>query len=237
MNQSKGGFDMKSIASFVVLVTLASSAYAEEQAEEGPAPGKRWELSLNLHNWSALGDIKPAVGGSFDTVGIGLSGAVHWPVMQLGSGEMLLGFDGGFMTSSSNSPGLQNDLVTTQIFISPSFKWMFGDNHRISLDGGIGWHWLDISEIDASYTYLYGGTGFQAQYWEESTFAPYVGATWDVRAGTTQNAGAFSLGLKVHFLDFGLVRDEDPALPVTLGSMAGDLAGPMVVLQFGAAFR
>ena len=227
---------MKPIGCFVVFVALVSSAHAEDQAEE-EAPGRRWEISLNLHNWAALGDIKPAVGGSFDTVGIGLSGAVHWPVMQLGSSEILLGFDGGFMTSSSSSPGIESDLVTTQIFISPSFKWMFGDNHRISLDGGVGWHWLDISEIDASYTYLYGGSGYQAQYWVETAFAPYVGATWDIRAGTTPNAAAFSLGLKLHFLDFGAVRDEDAALPVTLGSMAGDLAGPMVVLQFGAAFR
>jgi len=231
---------MKPIGCLVVFVTLFSSAFAEDAAVN-EAPGKRWEISLNLHNWSALGDISPAVGGSFDTVGIGLAGAVHWPVMQLGSSEILLGFDGGFMTSNSSSPGVQNDLITTQIFISPSFKWMFGDDHRISLDGGVGWHWLDISEIEANYSYLYGGlydgSGFQAQYWVESTFAPYVGATWDVRAGTTENAGAFSLGLKVHFLDFGLVRDEDMTLPVTLGPMAGDLAGPMVVIQFGAAFR
>lgn len=223
---------MKSIGYLVVLFAGLSSAYAEEEA-----PGKRWELTFNVYDWSSLAGLTPAAGGSFDSVGIGLAGAIHWPVLKLGDSELLLGFDAGFMTSDSSIPGFRTELSTAHGFVAPSIKWLFGDKHRFSLDAGVGWHLIDISEIDYAYSYYYYQPGFEAQYWSESAVAPYVGATWDVGAGVPGKIAAFSIGLKVHYLDFGTVRDEDPYLPVTLGSDAGDLSGPMLALQLGAAFR
>jgi len=212
----------------VLLIAAKTPAHADE-----PSLGKRWEVTLNVRNWSALGDLQPVAGGSFDTVGFGLAGAMHWPVKQFDNSELLAGFDAGIMASDSSTPGVLNDLLVRQLFLSPSLKWMFGDNHRFSLDAGIGWHLLDIAEVDSGY----GATGLEFEYWEDTAVAPYLGATWDVGAGTTKMAAVFTVALKVHFVDFGLAFDRDSLLPPTLGPSAGDLSGPVVVLQFGSAGR
>lgn len=218
---------MKTTGYLIALLAMLSSAYAQEPT------GTRWEVTLNLHSWSALAELRPVAGGSFDSVGVGLAGAMHWPVKQFENSELFLGFDGGIMASDSSTPGIVDDLLVRQLFLSPSIKWVIGDRRRFSLDAGIGWHLLDIAEVDSGY----GATGLEFEYWEETTVAPYLGATWDVGAASTKTASAFTVGLKVHFVDFGAARDEDPLLRPTLGTNAGDLSGPIVVLQFGLVGR
>ena len=213
---------------FILPVALLLPAYADEQS-----PGKRSEVTLIIQSWPALADLRPEAGGSFDAVGYGLAGAMHWPVKRFRDSELLLGFDVGITSSQSSTPGVLDELLARRLFVSPSIKWMFGDTHRFSLGAGIGWHLLDMAEASSGY----GGTGSEIEYWEDSIVAPYVGATWDVKAGATNMAGAFSVGLKVHFVDFGSVHDQGAFLPPTLGPSAGDLSGPIIVLQLGSAWR
>ena len=44
------------------------------------------------------------------------------------------------------------------------------------------------------------------------------------------------MSLKVHFVDFGTVRDEG-FLPATLGQDAGRLTGPVYMYQLGYRWR
>jgi hypothetical protein len=44
------------------------------------------------------------------------------------------------------------------------------------------------------------------------------------------------MSLKIHFVDFGTVRDEG-RLPPTLGQDAGRLSGPIYVYQLGYRWR
>ncbi len=200
---------------------------------EGELPGKRWEVTLNLYNWDALADLQPLAGGSFDTVGAGFAGAIHWPIKRFKNSELMLGVGAGIMASESSTPGLVDELLVRQLFVSPSVKWIFGDKHHVSLDAGIAYHLVDIAEVDSGY----GATGLEFEYFEKHTATPFIGVTWDINAGRTVMAAAFSIGLKVYFVDFGTVRDEDLSLPPTLGPNAGKLDGTMIVLQLGSAAR
>ncbi len=220
--------NIRETALCAVVLFGAATAEAEEEL-----PGQRWEVTLNLHNWDALADLQPPAGGSFDTVGVGFAGAMHWPVKRFKSSELMLGAGVGIMASESSTPGLVDDLLVRQLFVSPSVKWIFGDQQHISLDAGIAYHLLDISEVDSGY----GATGLVVKYFQKNTTTPFIGATWDINAGRTEMAAAFSIGLKVYFVDFGTVRDDDSLLPPTLGQNAGKLDGTMIVLQLGSAAR
>jgi hypothetical protein len=221
-------FREMALCAVVLFGVTTPAAGAEEEL-----PGKRWEVTLNLYNWDALADLRPVAGGSFDTVGVGFAGAIHWPVKRFKNSELMLGAGGGILTSESSAPGQVDDLLVRQLFVSPSVKWIFGDKHHVSLDAGISYHLLDIAEVDSGY----GATGLTFEYFQKNTTTPFVGITWDISAGRTEMVAAFTLGLKVHFVDFGTARDEDFSLPPTLGPNAGKLDGTMIVLQLGSAAR
>ena len=166
----------------------------------------------------------------------GGAGALHWPFKRYSDSDLLLGIDGSVMTTDSTTPGLFTQLTARHLVISPSLKWMFGDAHRYSIDAGIGFHLLDIAEVDSAYAGPFQYYD-EIQYWEDSTIAPFVGATWDFNAARHDRFASFSMAVKVHFVDFSVVRDENSALLPVLGPNAGALSGNVVVLQFGAAMR
>lgn len=217
------------ISACLALLSLVSMpAFGQE------APlGKRWEVTLNFQNWASLSDLQPVAVGSFDSLGFGLAGALHWPVKQFEHGALFAGVDAGIAGADSSIRGVASDLIARRAFITPSLKWMFGQDHRFSLDAGIGWHLLDIAETDSGY----GATGLEVQYWQNTDVAPFLGLTWDFKGGSAGNRPVFSMGLKVHFVDFGVVGDEIAYVPPTLGPASGELSGPLVMLQFGAASR
>ena len=214
--------------SAAILLLVSLPVFGQE-----PHAGKRWEATLNFQNWASLSDLQPVTSGSFDSFGFGLSGALHWPVKQFEHSELLVGFDAGIAAADSSIRGVASDLIARRAFITPSLKWMFGRDRRFSLDAGIGWHLLDIAETDSGY----GATGLEVEYWQNTDIAPFFGATWDFKAGSAGISPVFSMGLKVHFVDFGVVRDENFYAPPTLGPASGDLKGPLIMLQFGAASR
>jgi hypothetical protein len=109
---------------------------------------------------------------------------------------------------------------------------MFGSHHRYSIDAGIGYYLLDMVELAGEYP-----MSFETQLWEESTVGGYVGATIDIGGGDPGRNRGVMLSFKTHFVDFGVVRDENALLPQTLGPNAGDLSGPVYMAQIGYRWR
>jgi len=216
------------LCAVALFCVVTSEAWAEDELS-----GKRWEVTLNFYDWEALADLTPQVGGSFDTVGVGFAGAMHWPVKRFENSELMLGAGAGIMASDSNVPGLVDELMVRQLFLAPSVRWIFGEKHHFSLDAGVSYHLLDIAEASSGY----GATGPEIEFFQKNMATPFVGFTWDINAGDTEMAAAFSIGLKVHFVDVGIVRDQDPFVPTRLGPNAGKLDGTMIVLQLGSAAR
>ncbi len=124
-----------------------------------------------------------------------------------------------------------DELISRQLYLAPSIRWYFGDAEQYSLDAGVGFHLLDLAELSS-----FGSATLEVEHWEETAVIPYIGASWDVPR-KQEKATRFSLGVKVHFADFGVVQDEDPLLPATLGPDAGELSGPSIVLHAGVSWR
>jgi len=207
-------------------------ATAEELLGEEMTNGSRWEMWLALSSWSALADLDPAAGGSFDTTGYGIGVAAHWPVRPLGRGALLLGLEGAVMAHDSNIPAVLDDFLARDAYVGVSAKWLLGEARNLSVDAGITWHLLDMAQLDTNYYY-----GAEFQNWEKSAAGVFVGATWDVGAGRPEKNSGLSLGLRVHFVDFGTVRDDDILFRPVLGNDAGAISGPLTALQIGYRWR
>ncbi len=198
-------------------------AVADVDAEQGR--GTRSEIWLALPTWPALVDLQPVVGGSFKSVGYGLGGAVHWPWKPVGGGYLMLGIEGAIMATDSDIPVILDELLARDLYIAASVKWRLGRARNVSLDAGLAYHLLDIAQLETDYN-----AAGEFESWEESAFGPFVGMTWDA-GGSDESKGGMTLGLRVHFLDFGTVRDEHVLASVVLGRDAGKLDGPLVMLH------
>jgi len=206
---------------------VATSAYAQEE----PAPQRlmRWNLMLDVPLWPALGDLQPVAAGEFDSAGLAISGSLHFPLRTYANSELLLGADLSVGATDSSIQGLLADVQARQFYIGASFKWMFGEQRNLSLDGGLGYHEADIAQVGASWV-----DSVEFENWGASALGGFLGATWDVGAGRPNRSSGLSLGLRVFYTDFGTVYDQDLIgyTPV-LGRNAGDLNGPMYVLRIG----
>lgn len=214
-------------AAFLVCWLLPAETYANDVAtEQGTGGGVRYEVALGFNSWSALGELQPVASGEFDEVGYVFSGAVHWPVRRSGDNELLLGFDAGLFPNESSIAFVSDNLLARGLFLVPSLKWRPGTTKRLSLDAGIGYYLVDIAEVVSEYSFY-----IETEVWQEDGIGGFVGGTWNLGAAT-EDRGAM-LSFKIHYFDFGPVRDEDPFLRTTLGSDAGKLSGPVYQLQFG----
>ena len=215
---------------FVVGLLVAVDATAEDA---GSMPGSgRYEAWLALTGWPSLNDLQPAAGGSFKQTGYGLGAAAHWPLRQLDNGELMVGVEGAIMATDSDVPVLLDELWARDLYVALSAKWLMGDKRNVSLDAGLSYHLLDITQLETDYN-LAG----EFESWEEGAVGFFLGTTWDVGAGRREKTGGLSLGLRVHYLDFGFVRDEDVLVTPVLGSDAGELDGPLFALQIGYSWR
>ena len=216
---------------FLVCVAAAAAAEPEEVPEDTLAGG-RMELWLAVPNWPGLSDLEPAAGGTFDDYGLGIGGAIHWPVQRFGGGRVMLGIEGAIQAVESNVPVYLDDLIARDGYLAVTAKWMLGKSRALSLDAGLGIHLLDITQLESDF---YPDLEFES--WEEKALGALLGVTWDVGAGRSGKHGGLSLGLRVHFVDFGTVRDEDVFIAPVLGTNAGELAGPIYALQIGYRWR
>lgn len=217
----------------ILLITLLFAnpiAFAEEESPERDFG--RGELWLGVSSFPGLGDIQPlATADSFDTMGYALGGAWHFPVMNFESSEVLFGFDGFIAATESNITGVIGDLTARHFFLGASVKWALGARRNFYLDAGAGYHEVDMAEL-SDYAY-----GVERVAWKDSAGGAFVGATWDVGAGREHKRAGLSLALKVHFVDFGNVYDEDTFIVGMLGDDAGSLGGPIYMLQIGYGGR
>ena len=213
------------------LLAPESGPLAQDDVEWVTTYRGRFEMAIGAHSWPALTELEAAAAGEFDEVGFNITLAAHWPVRRFADSELLAGLDLGILTNDSNIRFITESVTARNAYLVPSMKWMFGHRHRYSLDAGLGYYIQDIAEVMVEYP-LYAETVL----WEEASPGGYVGGTLDFRGGDPSRSRGFMLSLKVHFVDFGTVRDEG-RLPPTLGQDAGSLAGPIYVAQFGYRWR
>lgn len=211
------------------LSLLALPGYASESAPQSAGP--RSEFWLAVSSWPALGDLQPVTSGGFDAAGFGLGGAVHWPVRQSEHGELLIGLDGFIAATDSNISGVIDDVLARHLYLGGSVKWAFGEARNVQLDAGLGFHLVDMAEVSTEYI------GIEHEAWEASRAGAFIGATWDVGAGRAGKTSGLSMSLKVHFVDFGTIHDEDVLVAPLFGPDAGELDGPIYLLQIGWSGR
>ena len=216
------------LALIIGCITLPAMAQAQHQESVASVTDNRWEFWVALSSWPSLSDLDPVAGGSFNQVGYGLGASVHWPVKAMAGADLMLGVEGAIMASDSNIPVLLDDLLARDGYLAVSAKLMLGENRNLSFDTGLAYHLVDIAQLETDYN-----SSVEFESWEETAVGPFVGATWDFGAGETGDDGGVTLGLRAHFLDFGTVRDEDVLASVVLGRDAGDLEGPLFVVQIG----
>ena len=216
----------------LLLVFVAAGAAAEPETPEDTLARGRMELWVAVPSWPGLSELEPAAGGAFDDYGLGIGGAIHWPLQRFGGGRMMLGIEGAIQIVESNVPVYLDDLLARDGYVALTAKWMLGKSRALSLDAGLVVHLLDITQLESDY---YPYVEFES--WEEKAVGALLGVTWDAGAGKPGKDSGLSLGLRVHFVDFGTVRDEDVFFAPVLGTDAGDLTGPIYALQIGYRWR
>lgn len=220
------------IAGLIAALLIPEAAsLAQDDVEWVTTSRGRYEIAIGGNSWPGLADLDPARDGEFDELGFSLNLAAHWPVKRFAESELLVGLDLGVLTNDSNVRFISESLVARNGYLLPSMKWMFGQRHRYSLDAGAGYYLQDIAEVITDYP-LY----VETRLWEQAAVGAYLGGTIDFRGGEASRSHGLTMSLKVHFVDFGTVRDE-PRLPPTLGPDAGRLKGPVYVFQVGYRWR
>lgn len=217
------------VAASLLLVNTSAAEYGNDEQRQKNLHAEIW---LAVSSWPSLSDLQPVVGGSFNSVGYGLGGSIHWPLRSRRSSDFLLGVEGAIMATDSDIPVILDELVARDGYVAASVKWLPGDTHKMSLDAGVAYHLLDITQLETDYNLF-----AEFESWEESAVGPFLGMTWDLRAGGAGGDSGMTLGLRAHFIDFGTVRDEDVLASVVLGRDAGRLDGPMYALQIGYCWR
>lgn len=217
------------VAASLILIDAAVARYDND---EPGSKSMRSEVWLAVTSWPTLSDLHPVVGGSFKSVGYGLGGALHWPLRSMQGANLLIGIEGAVMVTESNIPVLLDELLARDGYLAASMKWMPGKTRKLSLDAGLAYHLLDITQLETDYD-----SSAEFESWEEAALGPFLGMTWDLGAGETGRNSGMTLGLRAHFLDFGTVRDEDVLGSVVLGRDAGELGGPVFVLRVGYRWR
>jgi hypothetical protein len=212
-------------------ISLAVPVLAQDDAP--PSSGSRWDISLELPVWPGLQDLQPAAGGSFDAVGFGLGASWHWPVAQFTSSELLLGLDGWVAATDSGVAGNFADVLARQFYLGGSMKWVIGNARNLSLDVGLGYHELDMAQVQSDWR---GAREFE--HWSKSKAGTFIGGTWDIGRGRPGKDHGLSLGLRIYFADFGRVYDQNNlSYARTLGPDAGNLSGPLYMMRIAYSGR
>lgn len=216
----------------IVALALAQVVGNPARADEESFAGMRGDVSLDMPVWPALTDLQAAAGGSFDSTGFGIGASGHWPVAQFENSELLLGIDGTIAATDSSISGFIGDVLARQLYLGGSVKWMFGDRRNVSLDLGLGYHELDMAQIDSNWT-----SSMEHEHFSKSAASGFIGGTWDIGAGRPDQSAGLMLGLRVHFADFGNVSDDPRFFQSVLGPDAGKLDGPLYMLRVGYSSR
>lgn len=213
------------LAASLILTGTSSAEYGNDETHKRNRRGEIW---LAVSSWPSLSDLRPVAGGSFNSVGYGLGASIHWPIESITSLDLFLGIEGAVMATDSNIPVILDELLARDGYVAASVKWLPGDTRKVSLDAGLAYHLLDITQLETDYNAF-----AEFESWQESAVGPFLGMTWDLGGGKLGVDSGMTLGARVHFLDFGTVSDEDVLASVVLGRNAGELDDPMFVVQVG----
>jgi hypothetical protein len=205
----------------IVLLFLALvPAYADEVPESEDFGRWNWSASIGAASWSDLSDLQITGAGQFDSMGFALELAAHKHITRWGSADVLAGVDLGLFTTDSDVPGLLEQLTQRGLYLTPSVKLRFGERARRywNLEAGAGWYNTDFAELDCD------GGSICAE-----LRAPFNSDAVGGYLGLSGGFGRwFIAGLKVHYADFGPVRG--------VGTVSGDLKGPIYIFSLGGAF-
>jgi hypothetical protein len=223
------------------VVSLLSSAAHAQDVTAAESRRVRFAIAGGFDVWGGLSDLRPLTLGEFDDTGFVVDFAAHWRMRQWGTERLLLGFDLGFFSHDSDVFHVREDVTARGMYLTPSLKWQLDTQSgpRYSLDFGLGYYSVDITEVDTSsyYGYYCCYWYYEEQLWEDSSFGGFIGTTFDFGDAGRRRGGGFTMGAKIHWLDLGNVRDELRFRPQdTLGPNAGRLRGPIYALQFGYRF-
>jgi len=212
---------------------------ADETGETGAEDFNfRLELAtLGLHNWAAIGRLRPAASGDFEQAGASTGASIHWNVRPWARGTLLFGLDAAVLGNDTSIHHAREDLLVRGFQLTPSVKLVFddGDGPRYSLDAGVGYYEFDISEVGT----FWFGEDAETALWRSSTFGGYLGMTAEFASTKTRRSMGFFVSGKVHYVGLGKVADEGPGASAfgTLGPDAGTLSGPLVMFQIGFHLR
>lgn len=223
------------VSQLILLLVIAWPPHAEAQdARASNERRVRLGIAAGFDVWRDLGDLRANAPGEFDSGGFVVDFAAHWRIKEGRSSDLLFGLDFGGFANDSDIHHRREDLLARGMYLTPSIKWQFltARGRRHSVDAGLGYYLVDIAEVESS---RFGYS--EDQLWEDTSIGAYVGATIDFTDSERERRGGFTLGAKLHFLDFEDVRDEEPFVVFgTLGPNAGRLRGPVIAVQFGYAF-
>jgi len=205
----------------LVLALLASPAVADE--EDRSVSSRKWNygVTVGIAEWQDLSDIRSAQGGGFDSRGFALEFSMHKPMWRWGPADVLPGIDLGMLATDGDIPGVFENLTQRSSYLTPSIKFRFGEYGRryLSIDTGVGFYHTDFAELDCD---------------DNSAICVELNAPFDANAvggyvGVTAGLGKwFTTGLKVHYADFGPVKN--------ISGVSGSLRGPIYVLSLGGTF-
>ncbi len=219
--------NIRLLVAALAVVAFTGNAFAQDH---GLAGGSRWDVSLDMPMWPALGDLDPVAGGSFDSTGFGLGVSWHFPIAHYANSDLLFGVDASVAATDSSVNGFFESVLARQLYLGGSLKWLLGERRNYSLDAGLGYHEVDLAEVDSEW---WGPREYE--HWSSEKASVFVGATWDIGAGRLDHDSGLFIGLRVHFADFGRVSDE--SFSGTLGPNAGQLDGPLYLLRIGYSAR
>lgn len=211
----------RSAFSLLLLAAAAMPRTTLGAEDDTSVPGSRLALLIGVHDWSGLGDLQSADGGSFHSTGSTLAAVGHRRVAEFQRNTLLVGGEVGFFTNDSNIQGLTTDLSANGMYIMPSLKLAFGRQRNFYVDAGAGVYFVDFTETGCGDF----GCGEIQEIWQETKFAGYLGISADLRIS---EQWAVALEAKVHFVNFGTASG--------LGAEPQSLDGPIYLFQVGAAF-
>ena len=198
-------------------------------------------IMIGADYWDNLHDIKPGPAvsspekfGQFEAWGFNFEFSYHRYVTQLLGNELRVGIDFGLFFNRSekhfdviilpSGRRINADLNSRGLYLTPSVRWLIGQRGftRFYLGAGVGYYFVDFVEQ------LSDGMVVD-KYFDQGTIGGYLSAGLNIPL-VRYNPDRLALCLegKVHFVNFGNLGDFAPG--------AGDLTGPIYMLQLGLSF-
>ncbi len=209
------------VTSLMSVLLMATPAHANEGDVSTNSGHWNYSVTLGVTAWPDLAEINSFAGGSFDSNGFAIELAAHKALWRWGSADVLLGVDLGMITTDGDIAGFSQDLTQRSGYLTPSLKFRFGEYGRryFNLETGLGYYEMDFAELDC------GGNNSICVELDDPFNSNALGGYVGIAAGFGR---WFTTGLKVHYADFGSVRN--------VSGVSGKLGGPIYVLSVGGTF-